>query len=97
MACERKARKRRNTIAFWMSDEEKRIVEARIKLAGIPKGEYYRAAVLGEQIHISAGTYRSDRLAMVLEEISRKMERGDAYDCSELQQILQELLKLQKR
>lgn len=97
MACERKARKRRNTIAFWLSDEEKKLVEARIQVAGVQKGEYYRAAVLGEQIHILAGRYRSDRLAMVLEEISRQMEKGDAYDCRELQQILQELLELQKR
>jgi hypothetical protein len=97
MPCERKARKRHNTIAFWLSDEEKKLVEARIKVAGIQKGEYYRAAILGQQINIVAGMYQSDRLALVLEDINEKMERGDAYDSEELQMILQELLKLMKR
>ena len=97
MPCERKARFRHNTIAFWLSDEEKKIVDARIKLSGIPKGEYYRESVLGQKIEIVAGQYRSDRLAMVLEKISEQLERSDADDCAELQAILQELLELMKR
>ena len=47
MSCKREDRKRHNTIAFWLSDEEKEVVEDRIKIAGVDKGEYYRAAVLG--------------------------------------------------
>lgn len=97
MPCERKARFRHNTIAFWLSDEEKRLVDARIKIAGVQKGEYYRASILGQKIEIVAGRYRSDRLAMVLEKISEQMERGDVYECAELQTILQELLELMKR
>ena len=38
MACKREDRFRRNTIAFWLSDEEKAQVEARIILSGLPKG-----------------------------------------------------------
>lgn len=97
MPCERKARKRHNTIAFWLSDEEKAVVEARIKIAGIEKGEYYRSAILGQKINIVAGVYRSDRLAMALEDINRKMERGEGDECEKLQIILQELLELIKR
>ena len=97
MPCKREARARHNTIAFWLSDEEKEIVEARIKVAGVEKGEYYRAAVLGQQVNIVAGRYKSDRLAMVLEELNKNLERGDAYDCREMQLILQELLELMKR
>lgn len=97
MPCERKARFRHNTIAFWLSDEEKQLVDARIKIAGIQKGEYYRAAILGQKIEIVAGRYWSDRLAMVLEKISEQIERGDVYECEELQTILQELLELMKR
>ena len=48
MPCERKARFRHNTIAFWLSDEEKKTVEARIKVAGTEKGQYYRASILGQ-------------------------------------------------
>lgn len=97
MPCKREARKRHNTIAFWLSDEEKEIVEARIKVAGIDKGEYYRSAVLGQQVNIVAGRYKSDRLAMALEEISKNMEGSDVNDCRQLQVILQELLELMKR
>ena len=42
MACKREDRFRHNTIAFWLSDEEKAEVEAKIILSGVPKGEYYR-------------------------------------------------------
>lgn len=97
MPCERNARFRHNTIAFWLSDEEKMIVDARIKISGVQKGEYYRASILGQKIEIVAGRYRSDRLAMVLEKISEQLERGNANDCEELQIILQELLELMKR
>ena len=97
MPCKREARKRHNTIAFWLSDEEKEIVEARIKVAGIDKGEYYRSVVLGQQVNIVAGRYKSDRLAMALEEISKNMEGSDDDDCRQLQVILQELLELMKR
>ena len=47
MACKREDRFRRNTIAFWLSDEEKAQVEARIILSGLPKGDYYRKAIIG--------------------------------------------------
>ena len=97
MACKREARKRHNTIAFWLSDEEKAVVEARIKLAGISKGEYYRSAILGQQVQIVAGRYRSDRLAQALEEISRFVECGDVDAYKDMQIILQELLELMKR
>lgn len=54
MPCERNARFRHNTIAFWLSDEEKMIVDARIKISGVQKGEYYRASILGQKIEIVA-------------------------------------------
>ena len=47
MACKRKDRYRHNGISFWLSDEEKRQVEANILLSGLSKGEYYRKAELG--------------------------------------------------
>lgn len=54
MACKREDRFRHNTIAFWLSDEEKSEVEAKIILSGVPKGEYYRKSVLEricEELH----------------------------------------------
>ncbi len=94
MPCKREARRRHNTIAFWLSDEEKRIVEARIKIAGIPKGEYYRSAVTGQVISIVAGRYRSDRLAMTLEELMRRTENGDSEAIYEIHTTVKELLAL---
>ena len=66
---ERQARERHNTIAFWLNDEEKQKVEARIEVSGMPKGDFYRAAVLGEEINLIGGRYKSDRLAKVLEKL----------------------------
>ena len=97
MPCKREARQRRNTIAFWVSDEEKKVIEARIKAAGVPKGMYYRSAVLGLKVEIAAGKYRSDRLATVLERLLERSERGDAYAGDEISAILHELIELIKR
>ncbi len=97
MPCERKARFRHNTIAFWLSDDEKRIVEARIVVAGVQKGEYYRASILGQKVEIVAGRYRSERLAIVLERMLEKIERGDADAGEDLSATLHELLELMKR
>ena len=94
---ERQARERHNTIAFWLNDEEKQLVEARIEVSGKPKGDLYRAAVLGEEINLVGGRYKSDRLAKVLERLSNQIEAGDATAYEELQAILRELLVLIKR
>ena len=69
MACKREDRFRHNTIAFWLSDEEKAEVEAKIILSGVPKGEYYRKSVLEQEIKVVSGNYMSFRLSKVLERI----------------------------
>lgn len=94
---ERQARERHNTIAFWLNDEEKQLVEARIEVSGMPKGDFYRAAVLGEEINLVGGRYKSDRLAKVLERLSNQIEAGDVNAYEELQAILRELLVLIER
>ena len=45
MACKREDRFRHNTIAFWLGDEEKAEVEAKIILSGVPKGELSKGSV----------------------------------------------------
>ena len=67
MACKREDRFRHNTIAFWLSDEEKAEVEAKIILSGVPKGEYYRKAVL-EQIceELHNGNSENEQLLLAL-------------------------------
>lgn len=67
MACKREDRFRHNTIAFWLSDEEKSEVEAKIILSGVPKGEYYRKSVL-EQIceELHNGNSENEQLLQAL-------------------------------
>ena len=88
---ERQARERHNTIAFWLNNEEKRMVDARIEVSGMQKGEYYRASVLGQEITMVGGRYKSDRLARVLETLNAKMEAYDEDTAKQIQAILQEL------
>lgn len=96
MACERKARKRHNTIAFWISDEERSRVDAKIILSGLPKGEYYRNAVLGQEVTVVAGKYMSERVGKVLEQIAEELKQGNTEKDPLLEEILVELLQIWK-
>jgi len=94
MPCKREARFRRNTIAFWLSDEEKKQVEAKIILSGLTKGEYYRSAVLGQQINVSGGRYLSARLAVTLEKLYADAADGDTASAETLEELLGQLLTI---
>lgn len=96
MACKREARQRHNTIAFWLSDEEKSKVEARIILSGLPKGEYYRHSILGQNITVAAGNYMSNRVAVVLEHISEQLEKGNSEEELLLVELIRQLLEINK-
>ena len=96
MACKREDRFRRNTIAFWLSDEEKAEVEAKIILSGVPKGEYYRKAVLGQEITVVSGSYMSFRLSKVLEQICEELNNGNSESELLLMALVKELIALQK-
>ena len=73
------------------------MVEARIEVSGMLKGDFYRAAVLGQEIHLIGGRYKSDRLAKVLERLSNQIEKRDEVAYKELKTILKELLIVLKR
>ncbi len=94
MACKREDRFRRNTIAFWLSDEEKAQVEARIILSGLPKGDYYRKAILGQEVTVTAGNYMSNRVAKVLEQILEHLKNGKAEDEKLLLELIKRLLEI---
>ena len=79
MACKRKDRYRHNGISFWLSDEEKSQVEANILLSGLSKGEYYRKAVLGQELKVPSGYYISTRMAKALEQICKQDNRIKSY------------------
>ena len=94
MACKREARFRRNTIAFWLSDEEKAQVEARIILSGFSKGDYYRKAKLGQEVTVAAGNYMSNRVAKVLGQILKQMENGNTEDEKLLMELIKQLIEI---
>ncbi len=95
MACKREDRYRHNTIAFWLSDEEKSQVEARIILSGLPKGNYYRQAILGQEVTVTAGNYMSNRVAKVLEQILEHLKSGNTEDEKLLLELVKQLLEIQ--
>ena len=95
MACKREDRFRRNTIAFWLSDEEKSQVEARIILSGLSKGDYYRKAILGQKVTVFAGNYMSNRVAKVLEQILEHLKSGKTEDEKLLLETVKQLLEIQ--
>ncbi len=96
MACKREARFRRNTIAFWLSDEEKVQVEARIILSGLPKGDYYRKAILGQEVAVNTGNYMSNRVAKVLEQILEHLKNGNTEDEELLLELIKQLLEIRQ-
>ena len=82
-----KKRKRNQTVCFRATLEERREIEARITVSGIPKGEYYRQSLLHQQINITAGKFQSDRLAV---EIKRLRERLDEESAETDKGLLEE-------
>ena len=96
VACKREARFRRNTIAFWLSDEEKAQVEARVILSGLPKGDYYRKAILRQEVTVTAGSYMSNRVAKVLGQILEHLRNGNTEDEKLLFQLVKQLLEIRQ-
>ena len=94
MACKRERRFRHNTIAFWLSDEEKSQVEARIILSGLSKGDYYRKAILGQKVTVIAGNYMSNRVAKILEQILEHLKSGTTEDEKVLLELVKQLLEI---
>lgn len=71
-----KDRLRNQTVFFRATPEERRDIEARITVSGMPKGQYYIQSLLHQQINIVVGKYQSDRLSL---EIRRLNERIAAF------------------
>lgn len=85
---------RSNIIAFRLTDEEKRKVETMIRLAGIPKGEYYRKAVLGEKIEFNCNRYKSARLAVELKKMYIDLKNHQEGSYEDLLALLSGLLDI---
>ena len=80
-----KDRKRNQTVCFRMTPEERRELEARIKVSGLPKGKYFIQSVLHQEVKIAVGKYQSDRLSL---EIRRLWERLEHLETEDLYEVL---------
>lgn len=99
-----KNRLRNQTVCFRATPEERREIEARIKISGIPKGQYYIQSLLHQQINIVVGKYQSDRLSLEirrLREQIKKIENNvtnmDITVLEDCRAILKQLLELMER
>lgn len=91
-----KIRFRNTTVSFRVSPEERFALEARIKVCGIPKGEYFIKSLLHQRIEISVGKYKSDRLALELKKLREAFESSECdtkilCECKALLEQLQEV------
>ena len=96
MARKDEKRVRSKTISFYVTPEENQQIQARIKIAGMPKGEYFIESLLHQKICISVGKYQSDRLSLeikklriALENIKDEESLDDALD--ECKALLEQL------
>jgi len=79
-------RKRNQTLCFRATPEERVQIEARIRVSGLEKGDYYRQSLLNQRIEIVAGKYQSDRLAVELKWLRKQLAEVKCDE--ELKEIL---------
>jgi hypothetical protein len=83
-----------------MSPEERRQLEARIIISGMPKGKFIIQSLLHKEINITVGKYQSDRLSLELRRLREQIESLNSddenlifllKDCKELLEQLQDI------
>lgn len=90
-----KDRQRNQTISFRVSPEERRQLEARIKICGMKKGEYFIKSLLFGGISIAVGKYQSDRLSLELRRLREQLQACAANnEESEIANMLKDCMAL---
>ena len=69
-----KERLRNQTVCFRTTPEERREIESRIKVSGMPKAQYYIQSLIHQKIDIVVGKYQSDRLSLEIRRLREWME-----------------------
>lgn len=99
-----KNRLRNQTVCFRATPEERREIEARIKISGMPKGHYYIQSLLHQQLNIVVGKYQSDRLSIEIRRLREQIEKmennainTDITVLEDCRAILKQLLELMER
>lgn len=86
MAGKDEKRVRSKTISFYVTPEENQQIQARIKIAGMQKGEYFIESLLHQKICISVGKYQSDRLSLEMKKLRLALENTN--DVESLKDVL---------
>lgn len=73
-------RKRSKTLAFRLSDDEYNLIQAKIKISGMNKGQFILNSLINQNITISGGKFQSDRLAIELNKLSCSLENTKTTD-----------------
>ncbi|HYE09405.1 MAG TPA: hypothetical protein VEF53_04440 [Patescibacteria group bacterium] len=97
-----KNRLRNKTISFRVSHEEAIKIDARIKVCGMPKGEYFIQSLLYNNISVTGGKYQSDRLSLELSRLKEELHRLSVINSfykeittfQECKALLEEILKV---
>lgn len=93
-------RKRNKLVNFWVTPEEIELIEARVKLTGMAKGEYLIETLLKQDISIRVGKYESDRLSLEMARLSETLNTCDVNSeegikvLKECRVLFQELLQI---
>ena len=74
-------RKRWSTISFRVTSEERRQIEARVRISGMSRAEYFIQSLIHQEINIIAGKYASDRLSLEIRRLKDAMAKiEDLHD-----------------
>lgn len=84
MARKDENRVRSKTVSFYVTPFEHTEIQARIKVSGMPKGEYFIQSLLHQKICISVGKYKSDRLALELKKLREALEVATSNDIADI-------------
>ncbi len=86
-------RYRNHSLAFRVTGDERETIDARIKVSGLPRGEYFRGLALNGAVQISVGKYQSDRLSVELKRLRLALEANCEGVCNEICTECLELLR----
>lgn len=91
-----KNRKRKQTVSFRVSEEEKRELEAKIIACGMPKAEFFLQSLLHQEIKSAVGKYQSDRLSLEVRRLQERLAQVNT-DQEELLIVLEDRKALTKQ
>ena len=94
MPCPNNRRKRSLIVNFRVTPDEREQIEARIKITGLSKSDYFIKTVLAQDINITVGKYQSDRLSLEFKRLREAVEKIDLSETNENYDLLLECKSL---